>query len=354
MSEEAALGVRRGTSPPFATSPLDRMVDALDRVPGPPAAAYLGLAAVIVLALHLAAAIDGTVPVGRVSPELVSFGLWGPLILAAKAFVRGAAGRAADAFARALDDDAEARERARYRLTRQPALGTWVAGAVVLGISAPSTFLNEHYVLSTGLFTSTGATVLHAPLIAANLWITGAAGFGVLHQLRVIRDLYATATHVDVLRPEPLYALSRVASFAAVAVLLVQYTWIAGNPAVLRSPAAVTNLLGWDMLVVALFVWPLWGAHRRLAAAKAELLTALRTRATHASEALQAALDARETQRLGPYKDALLGLEASVRMFEKTSTWPWNPETPRLVGSALLLPLAAWLLQRLVDRAFLS
>lgn len=158
---------------------------------------------------------------------------------------------------------------------------------------------------------------------------------------------------MDVLRPEPLYALSRLTSYSAIAVLLVQYNWIVGNPAILRSPAALMNLLPWDLLALALFLWPLWGAHRMLADAKAAVLGELGLRVDRASAELRKAVDDSDGSRMGPLKDALLGLEASLRVLERSSTWPWHPETPRLVVSAVLLPLGAWLLQQLAGRALL-
>ena len=83
-----------------------------------------------------------------------------------------------------------------------------------------------------------------------------------------------------------------------------------------------------------MFVWPLWGAHRMLADAKSALLGELGLRFERAGAGLRRAVDDDDTARMAPLKDALLGLESSLRVVERASTWPWQPETPRLVVSA--------------------
>ncbi len=345
----AAVSGRTGYRP----SALDRLADAFARLPGWPPLTYAAVAAGLVALVHAVGVADGSLEPGALSAPLVSFATWGPLVLAAKAFTRRTASRSLDAFRPALVGDERDAEALRYRLTTQPPLGTWLAGLGFAAVAGPATYLSEHYAQTTGLFTSAAATAVQAPLLAAYLWITGAAGFGIVHQMAVIHRTYLRAARVDVMRPDPLYALSRLTSYSAIAVLLVQYNWIGGNPSILRSQAALWNILGWDALALALFLWPLWGAHRMLADAKSRLLGELGMRVERASRDLRDAVDAGDTSRMAPLKDALLGLEASVRLAERSSTWPWNPETPRMVLSALLLPLGAWVLQRALDKLLL-
>ena len=334
----------------YRPSALDRMVDAVARLPAWPPLVYLALGAVVVVALHAVRVIDGSLEPGTVSAALFSFGTWGPLVLAAKALIRRTARSSVDAFLPAFAGTAADAEAVRFRLMSQPALGTWLAGLGFIAFAAPSTFLSEHYVATTGLFTSPSARALELPLLLLYLWMTGAAGYGIVHQLATVHSVYAHWTRVEVMRPDPLYALSRLTSYSAVAVQLVQCNWIAGNPAILRSPGALMNILAWDALAIVIFLWPLWGAHRMLADAKGRMTGELGVRVAQASADLRQAVDDGAMDRMAPLKDALLGLEASLRVVERSSTWPWQPETPRLVVSAVLLPLGAWLLQRLLDR----
>jgi len=338
---------------PYRPSALDRLVEAMGRIPGLAPVAYLMVAGALVALLHGVGYLDGSLEPGTVSAPLVSFGTWAPLVLAAKALMRRAARHSVDGFRPAMRGDDGDCEALRVRLATQPPLGTWLTGLGFLVLAAPATALNGSYVQSTGLFTSPAAAAVELPLLVFSLWVTGAAGYGIVHQLATIHTSYRRWARIDVMRPEPLYALSRLPSFSAIAVLLVQYNWIVGNPSILRSPAALASLLPWDVLALTLFLWPLWGAHRMLADAKEALRGELGQRVERVSSSLRSAVDNDDSSRMQPLKDAVLGLEASLRVVDRASTWPWHPETPRLVVSAVLLPMGAWLLQQLVDRLLL-
>jgi hypothetical protein len=50
--------------------------------------------------------------------------------------------------------------------------------------------------------------------------------------------------------------------------------------------------------------------------------------------------------------DAISSLQVERDALKATPTWPWAPETVRLLITALALPLGLWLIQFLVQRAF--
>ena len=188
--------------PPFRRSGLDAVVDAIGRGPLWPPLAYALLAAALVGLVHLVAMIDGSLAWGALSMPLVGFAVWPAYVLAAKAYVRATARRAVDDLCPALTCDAVETERVRYRLTTQPWAASAAFGAAFVVVSLPSTFLDARYVATTGLFTSPVATAVHAAILLGSLWLTGAAGYGIVHVLRVIADVYARYLRFDVLAPQ--------------------------------------------------------------------------------------------------------------------------------------------------------
>lgn len=180
-------------SPPtwaaYRPSALDRLVDAIARLPGWPPLTYLGLGAAVVGLLHVIGVVDGSLRPGQLSAPLVSFGTWGPLVLAAKAFTSRTASRSVDSFTPAFQGSEADREALRFRLMRQRPLATWVTGVGFIALAAPGTFLSEEYIRTTGLFTSAAALAVEAPLLVFYLWLTGAAGCGIFHQLRTISEV---------------------------------------------------------------------------------------------------------------------------------------------------------------------
>lgn len=335
---------------PYRPSGLDALVDVVARGPLWSPLAYALLALALVALVHGVAMLDGSLAWGRFSLPLLGFAVWPAYVLAAKAFVRATAARAVDDLCPSLACDAGEVDRVRYRLTTQPMTASLVFGGAFVLLSLPSTFLDPHYVATTGLFTSPVATALHAAILVVSLWLTGAAGYGIVHVLRVIAEIYDRYLRFDVLAPQNLFALANLAVRAALAVLLMQYVFVGANPDVVGSRAVVTQLVAWQALAVVLFVAPLWSAHRRLARAKSELGREVGMRLERTVRALHTALDEGRTADAAALKDALAGLETARAAVARASTWPWEAEAPRLLVSALLLPLVAWAVQQALGR----
>jgi hypothetical protein len=342
--------VAPGRARPYRPSGLDRMVDTIDRLPVWTPLAYLAIAVLLVAAVHVAAYLDGSLAWGRVSLPLVSFGVWSAYVLGAKAHIRWLGWRVVRQMRPSLICTDSQLDDVRYRLSTQPVGPTLVVAASFVLASLPSTLFDARYVTSTGLFTSPGATVLHVGMAVVALWLTGAAGYGIVHVLRTIDHVYVHHARIDVLAPQDLFALARLAGRAALAVLAMQYIFVAANPSVLGSRAVIGQLVAWQGLAVALFLLPLWNAHRLLATAKAAMRREIGVRTERTLGELYAAVDEQALERTGPIKDALTALEAARQAVDRASTWPWDAETLRLFVSALLLPMAAWGLQQLLGR----
>jgi hypothetical protein len=55
-------------------------------------------------------------------------------------------------------------------------------------------------------------------------------------------------------------------------------------------------------------------------------------------------------QGMDTLKDGLDGLVVERSVLDKVSTWPWEPETVRVVVTALLLPAVLWAITRVLER----
>ncbi len=108
---------------------------------------------------------------------------------------------------------------------------------------------------------------------------------------------------------------------------------------------------GPTLLAAVAFVAPLWGAHRALARAKARELDALSEEIETAIRALRSRVAARDRDEVGPLRHGLDGLIAARNEYAAVSTWPWQRSTLGGVVTALIAPLAVWLLTRLLESA---
>ena len=64
-------------------------------------------------------------------------------------------------------------------------------------------------------------------------------------------------------------------------------------------------------------------------------------------------IDASEGDELREVNTVLSSLLMAEQRLEKTPTWPWRPGTIRWLGTAILLPLALWVIQTLMQRFFM-
>ncbi len=330
--------------------------EAIDRLPGPRWAAYLGIFAVTTTASVAAAIVDGLEPVPSVSPGLVAaFGI-GIGMLWAIHSLGDAAVRALDGLAPLLTVDDTVREGLARDLTRTPP--SWALIALVAG-----TLGGLESVLTTpeswGLPRDGAAATLAVGLVLGPFNTTMLAAFAarLLHQVRVIRRIHARAVRIDLRRLEPTYEFAAFTARAVVTYLaigiggLVLVAFILGG---FFTPVASDLVLFSAMIAVSIFsfVAPTLGLHARISAAKDERLGAV-----HADQAMvQAEFSRRvaggDLEGAGRLGDALAAATAIADAASRIPTWPWRPETLRAFVSAVLLPIALWVAVTVLERAF--
>jgi hypothetical protein len=117
-----------------------------------------------------------------------------------------------------------------------------------------------------------------------------------------------------------------------------------------QPPSQVAQEIALLVLAAALFVLPLIGLHNRLAVEKTRLMTASQERVKAVLGRIHEAVDGGDLDRSAQLKDALGMVTAERDLLARLPTWPWSTSTFRGVASALLLPIAIFLVTRLIDR----
>jgi hypothetical protein len=171
-----------------------------------------------------------------------------------------------------------------------------------------------------------------------------------VRQLRWVSRLYATAPHLDLFRPGPLYAFAGLSARTAVGLVALPYAAIAASPGVLDTPATPLVMVPLTLLAVLIFVAPLVGVHRILESQKRRLQDELGGRLGAANVKLQRQMDDDKFSEVSGLKDGIEGLIAMKDELSKLRTWPWQPGTIGGLGAALLLPVVLWGVQRLLER----
>lgn len=339
----------------YGPSWINRLTNAVDRLPVPTALVYLAAWVVVFSTETLLKWLDGSYAPWTFNLKHVDFTYYGLYILAMAHYLNRHALRAFADFAPALRDGADP-DALRHRLTTLPARTTLIASGAFIAWGFVAEILNPAYVRSAGIFTSTPATVFEVALIVAYHAIAGAGVYHVAHQLRTVNEIFRENARIDPLAPEPLYALASIPVRTALVVMVLPWVFLVTTPSVFDSGLLIAYLVLGLVLAILLFVVPLWDAHLLLQRAKRTLLRDLGLELDRVIRELTGACRAdREdpTGAVARHRASLEALRTARDVVRGVPTWPWSPEAPRVLGSAIVLPVAVYLIQRIIERTVL-
>lgn len=354
-AEAAAIDAAPGTAAaprPYAPSWLDRVLDATEGLPGPPASGYLAVFAAFVLLMYFEPWLMGAASPWRPVEKLY----WGGMIgaqLAVAGYLRRVAGSAFDAFRPALSIPETEVARLRYELTVIPSGPAYAAVAAAIAVSAVSLVINP---AATGTVALTGMLLVGA----FGLQVTVASVMFVLllqlfRQMRQIRRTLARSVVIDVFRPGPLHAFSRLTSRSGIALLLLLgSTFVVLPSSALASEAFLVTWLPYlvapPLIAVAAFVLPLYGMHGRLVDEKERLQSETEERLQDLFAEINGDVDTRDMTRADALNKTLASMLQQRDVLAKLPTWPWSSGTLRGFVTAIFLPLALFLLQRFLSQ----
>jgi hypothetical protein len=369
---QPASGQRSSFTLPYYPSWVDRFTAFVDRLPGPPWAFYLGLAVVIFLASAGVQWAEGTHPFVVIGRDDILGAVLTPYALGLMHYLDRSAVAAIRSFRPALRGGETTYQRLAYIFTTLPArlaltgtLLTSLAGlALVLAASyalsravssAPFgaesllTVLNRGYVALFGIGPSPGSYAVTTAVLLLNWWTGGTLILHTVRRLFLVARIYRRHTNVDLFRQAPLYALSRLTALTTIGSVLVVYG-IATVPSYMATPFGGVTVAMIVVLSFASFALPLLGIHRALAGEKDRLLEDISDRLRSAGDELHHRIDRKAYKRMDEINKALAGLEIERNMISAIPTWPWQPDTLRTLLIALLLPVAVWVVQALLQR----
>jgi hypothetical protein len=347
---------------------VDRLTDWVRRLPIP-AWLFYGLLWILLTLVHVASEwADGSQPVGRVERWQLFFAAWAPLSLALIHYLDDSASTALHRARPALRLTAASFAEMRYRLTTLPRglVRLWtivMVAAFVFGVS--------YFIRAIGLPPSALFFSYTPPSFATDVFIlgmtnsilTGLFVYHTLHQLRIVNEVYSHHAVVDLFQMRPLYALSGVTVRTAIGLLAVGYIFLLGVVPVYvdLAVAGPTRALAFPLLgqtvslwalAVACFALPVTEIHRLMADEKVRLRSGLDRRMNAVLTEMHRRIDRGKWKEAESFQRIMNGLVVERDVLTKIPTWPWSPGAPGALLSALLLPVAIWVIQQILERAF--
>lgn len=327
---------------PYPPSWLDRFAEWVERLPGPPWAFYGALGAGGYGLASVLRWLDGRQPFGAFDPLPPPFLLWVVGVLALHHYLDHYARRALAQFRPILKGGQAEYDRLAYQLTVTPAREAVIGGLIWVLVSAMLVVLT--YQLSRPYF-----PVWEIVVSTLSFFVGGTFIQHVIHQMRAVRRIYAQVDHVDLYDTGALTAFSGLTARAAIGLVLLQYAILAILPGESKLTLVVPSA-ALTLIAVAVFVWPLLGVHRLLEEEKSQQMAAVEQRLKTAVATLYQRVDSGQLVDMEQIEKTITSLKTTRDIVDSRPTWPWQPATVRGLATAILLPIALWLLQELLQR----
>ena len=341
-----ASGLSAKHSP--APSWIDRLIDAVDRLPASGWYVYPFVLAVEVVILQAITWLDGSVAWGRFMPIEVLIAFWTVLPIAVVHYLDRSARRMLLQLRPSLTLDENGFDTITTQFTTMPSRPVLVAHAVGV-VSFWLLLLASPFLLDRAR-SSALHTIAAFFLVSVNFALLGALIYHTVRQLWLVTQLYDLVEAIDLSQLAPLYAPSVLTARTAVVWILALYLSVALFSDLLSSRLAVAVVVGMGLAAALTFLVPLLQVHHRIAEAKERDLSELDLRIDQTIGELKRRSDTLDLHEMDGLNKLVLGLIAGRDHIDKVPTWPWSPGTPTAVLSALILPVVLWLIQTLLER----
>lgn len=343
-----ATTARPDEAGPYPPSYMDRLMAAVERLPGPYLLFYLVLFLLLATVNHALAWVDGWLPVFGLDPILLLFPLWISLPPAIMTYLNSVAGNALAGFSSLLELEPEQLAELRYEFTTLPA-----RGVILSSIAWFVIFLLPAGISSGPWARATGASLdftLFMLVEGGIAFVTSGSTiyYHSLRQLGLVSRTVQLVKTFNLFRLDPVYAFSRLTSRTGAAWMLLLSLNLLTFPIEVTGPVTVSLYVLLAGLAVVAFVLPLQFVRRRLIAEKRRLLAELDRRLEATLARLHRALDAAEMAEMDPLDHALVALNAERDALNRIPTLPWRGGTLRAFLSAIALPLVLFILQTLI------
>lgn len=335
--------------PPYPPSWFDRLADWVERLPIPWWLFYVLLAILLSGAVAVGLWLSGVYAAVGFHPMQVWLPTLGAYLLGLTHALDRTASSSMMRFRPAFRGNDDEFSVAVYRMTTLPARETVIFTIALTLLTLPLGRYEMSMVQTGGLERVPG---MFLAILVLLYLISYPFFYHIWHQLREIDRLHRDWAMVNLTNVRPMYALSRVTALTALGIVLNNYGWYLAQPgADPRNPVTIGEGIFNLIIVLIVFIWPLWSAHRLLSEAKEQSIVRVAGRKETARRQLHEALDAGQFDRVDPLNKVLGALEVENTELGKVATWPWAPGTLRGILGAVLLPVVLWLIQYFLGQA---
>jgi hypothetical protein len=160
--------------------------------------------------------------------------------------------------------------------------------------------------------------------------------------------VYSRAPRLTIFDAESTYAFSPLTVSTALAWALILYLGVLTVPGIYQHPIWVAVSLAILLLIFASIGTVLVHIHKKLTEEKTRLIKAATNRLVGALSRVHQKYDQNDLADIDSLYDLVQALSHERDLLHKIPTWPWQPGTLVTFISALLLPIAIFVIQELI------
>jgi hypothetical protein len=338
---------------PYKPSWIDRSTDWVDNLPLRARDFYVGLGLALILCQMLFLWLDGGLQAEALLPVIIFNGLVTPFLVGLIHLLDNQAVAALKAMRPTLEMTVPEFDEFQYRLSSMPSRVPLMAGLTMMVIAILTERLGGAPTRYAALEQLPTFAVVYHLFDKLSAFVFGIVIYHTIRQLHLVNSIHSKHTRISLFNMGPLQSFSKLTATTAVGLVVGVYAWILINPEFLTNPITLGFSGSVTILAVAVFVWPLLGAHRRMEMEKARMLHDIDLHFEAVSSKLDQRLRDEDYSAIERLNGTIASLEIRHKRIAAIPTWPWRPETARFVLAAVALPLVLTVLQFLAERALI-
>ena len=336
---------------PYEPSYVDKLMRSVEALPIPYWATYLVLFVLHAVLIFALAWPDGRSPFNQFDSFALSQAVWLWYPLAVMTYLDRTALQALSSSSPLFPIPDEAMARLRYEFSTMPNRPVIVNGLIwtLFYVTLPLyTALIDGYYKQNGI--GIASMVISLAIGLPSYFIGVTIFYHTIRQLRLVSRTAGMVEEINTFQLDPVFAFSRLTARTGIAwVFLLAFSLPLVPIQAVPVPAATAMVILWP-LILAAFVLPLWNMHRRLVSEKNSLQADRNQRVESMLARLHRSLDEGDLEEMAGINGALAGLEAEREVLSRLPTWPWRSRTLTGFLTAILLPLALFLIQLALER----
>ena len=334
-----------GKERPYQPSWIDRFNSWVEQRPIHPRNFHILFGIVLIGVQLLFLGLAGGLGAVELLPVILFNSLFTPFLLGLIYYLDSQAVAALNSMRPVLDTTEAEFKQYAYRLANMPALQPLAAGLAVLVL----VILMEQFWVVPVRYAALEqmpvfAVVFHV-VDKSSAFLFGAFIYHTIRQLRLVNAINSNHIQVNLYNLGPLQAFSRLTASTAVGLVVGVYGWILINPELLADPVIIAIAAIITILALAVFAWPLYGAHQLMELEKARMLREIDLHFEAVFAKFNQRLQDDDYSAIDRLDGTIASLEIQHRRISAIPTWPWRPETLRSVFTTILLPLILTIVQ---------